>query len=84
MRPKNEPIDDTYIATFFEDAEGTPKSRFTTPWLRTHLGFFWVDLTIIGPKTKQPKRYFDLTRGEAEDMVQAITNILIFLNKELR
>lgn len=80
----NEPIDDTYVATFFEDADGTPKSRFTTPWLRTHLGFFRIDLAVVGPKSQQPKRHFDLTTSEAEDMVQAITNILLFLKEELR
>lgn len=84
MGTKNKAIDDTYVATFFEDADGTPKSSFATTWLRTNLGFFRVDLTVVGPKTEEPQSYLALTRSEAQNMLKTISDIVIFLKEQLR
>jgi len=84
MRSDDIPIDDSDEASPLELSYRPPESRFTTPWLRRDLGLFRIDLTIIGPISEEPKGYFPLSRSEAEDILEAISDVIVFFREELR
>ncbi len=84
MRTNNIPIDNTDQAELPKKPDSTPVRSFATPWLRSDLGFFYVDVAIVGPVSKEPQGCFPLSRSEADGILQAVTDIIELLEEKLR
>ncbi len=74
-------LDKFLLLEFTHDAE---RRRLGTPWFLTQGGYLRITVTIVGPKTHCPKSELPLSRGEAEDALQAIANLVVSLKEELR
>ena len=77
------PGDDSHqplVLQFSQDAE---RRRLGTPWFLTKGGYLRVTVAIIGPKSRCPQGEFPLSRRQAEDTLQELTNTIIALKEEL-
>jgi hypothetical protein len=69
---------------FAESAHGPPEGRFSTAWVVCDLGFFRVDVTVIGPKPEKAEDGFPFGRAQTQAVFQAIADAVVLLKKELR
>jgi len=77
------PGDDSHQALVLQFSQDAERRRLGTPWFLTKGGYLRVTLAIIGPKSSCPQGELPLSRRQAEDSLQALTNTVIALNKEL-
>lgn len=84
MRTDYIPIDDSNYTKILKETDRPPIRRLTTTWLRTNLGLFWVNLSVIGPQSEETKSDFTLTRSQAEDVLQAISDTVKLFKEQLR
>ena len=62
----------------------TPVRSFTTAWLRSDLGFFYVHVAIVGPVPEEPQGCFPLSLSKANDILKTFTNIIELLEEQSR
>jgi hypothetical protein len=75
--------DDSSKAEVTKLSDGTPKCRFTTPWILGKSGCFRIDLAIIGPKTEHIKDALPFPGRKAEHEIQRIAHLVKSLKKAL-
>jgi len=75
-------VDDNYQAIITKYAHSAPKCRFATPYLVTHGRLFRVDITVICPIPEQLKCDVTLCRRQIKELLEAIPDEIIFLEKQ--
>ena len=76
------PIHSLYQTEPLEESDGTPRSRYTTAWFLTQKGYFRINLSIVGPKLKQPKGEIPLSNRKPKDILKEITDLVAAFNIE--
>ena len=84
MGPEKIPIYYSEQPAFPEQVNSAPERRFTTPWVASNKGLFRVDVSIIGPKPEETEDDYTLAEAETKRMIQAIQNLILALQEELR
>ena len=84
MRPNNIPVSDLDKTELLEELNRAPERSFTTTWVISNGRLFWIDVSVVGPVSEEPKRYFSLGRRETKSKRQAITDKVEFLKEKLR
>ena len=64
--------------------DGAPESCFTTPWIISNRRLFRVYVAIIRPKSAETERGLSLGSSKTDDVIQAIPDIVKFLEKKPR
>jgi len=72
-------VDNTNQPEVLQDSDSPPEGGFTTPWLLCNLGFFRINLTIVSPEAKEPEGYFPLSRRQAQDQLEQVSDIIKLL-----
>jgi hypothetical protein len=70
------PIHSLYQTEPLQESDGTPRSRYTTAWFLTKHGYFRINLSIVGPKLKEPKGEIPLSNCKPEDILKEISDLV--------
>ena len=77
------PGDDSHQPLVLKFSEDTERRRLGTPWFLTQGGYLRVTIAIVGPKRRCPQGELPLSRWQAEDALQALSNLVVTLKEEL-
>ena len=83
MRTHNIAIDYVNKPELFEVTNCPPVGCLTTPTLLTGRGLLRVYLAIVGPQSEEYHNNVPLSYRKANDVLEAISNIIKSLQKEL-
>jgi len=83
MRSDKKAVMDVYQIGLTKGFDGSPEGRLTATGHLSDGTFFRVDLTVICPKPEQPKHDLPLTEREMENVVEAISDTIKSLNKQV-
>ncbi len=84
MGTNDKSVNDADEASILKPADGSPVGCFTNAWILTNLGLFHVYCTVIGPEAEDPEYRLPLSSRKAQARLQAISDLIESLKKELR